>query len=561
VSLLPEVETVSLKPEPIGSVPEETARVVRAAFPKGNTYTRMRDELGVLWEDEDFAGLFPTRGQPALAPWRLALVTVMQFAEGLSDRQAADAVRSRIDWKYALGLKLEDPGFDFSVLSEFRSRLVEGGAEHMLLEKLLEECKERGLIKSRGRQRTDSTHVLAAVKAMGRLECIGETLRAALNAMAVAAPEWLRGWAPSEWYERYGPRVEEYRLPRGDTERKELAERIGADGFRLLRKIETDAPEGLRDLEAIRTLRRVFSEQYHEPEEPDGPARLRGKEEMRPAAEIVQSPYDTEARYCWKREVHWVGYKAHLTETCEQESPNLITDVQTTIATSPDLRVLEAVHRALGEKEILPKEHLVDAGYMGSKEMSDARSHYGVDLFGPMPRDGSWQTKTEGGIDSTRFRIDWEAQVATCPEGKKSRYWKPALNRHGRDVVAVMFDKAVCGACESRPRCTRSKFTGRELTLRPQPQHEVLLEARKRQSTEEFWEDYSARAGVEGTVSQGVGGFGLRRSRYVGMAKTHLQHVITAVAINVVRLLAWFAGIPKAQTRHSPFARLAPANC
>jgi len=276
VSLLPEVETVSLKPEPIGSVPEETARVSRAAFPKGNTYTRMRDELGVLWEDEDFAGLFPTRGQPALAPWRLALVTVMQFAEGLSDRQAADAVRSRIDWKYALGLKLEDPGFDFSVLSEFRSRLLEGGAEHMLLEKLLEECKKRGLLKSRGRQRTDSTHVLAAVKAMGRLECIGETLRAALNALATVAPQWLRGWAPSEWYERYGPRVEEYRLPRSDTERKELAEQIGADGFRLLRKIETDAPEWLRDLEAIHTLRRVFSERYHEPEEPDGPARLRG---------------------------------------------------------------------------------------------------------------------------------------------------------------------------------------------------------------------------------------------------------------------------------------------
>jgi transposase len=207
-------EIISLRPEPIGPVPEETARVALAAFPKGTTYTRMRDELGIVWEDEDFAGLFPRRGQPALAPWRLVLVSVMQFAEGLSDRQAADAVRSRIDWKYALGLELEDPGFDFSVLSEFRSRLLEGGAEHTLLEKLLEECKRRGLLKARGKQRTDSTHVLAAVKAMGRLECIGETLRAALNALATVAPEWLGGWAPPEWYERYGPRVEEYRLPR-----------------------------------------------------------------------------------------------------------------------------------------------------------------------------------------------------------------------------------------------------------------------------------------------------------------------------------------------------------
>ena len=553
---------MSLRPEPIRPVPEETARVAQAAFPKGTTYTRMRDELGVVWEDDDFAGLFPRRGQPALAPWRLVLVTVMQFAEGLSDRQAADAVRSRIDWKYALGLDLEDPGFDFSVLSEFRARMLAGGVEHLLLEKLLAECKSRGLLKARGRQRTDSTHVLAAVKAMGRLECIGETLRAALNVLATVAPEWLRSRAPHEWYERYGPRVEEFRLPRGDAERKELAEEIGADGFELLRAVEAeDAPARLNELEALGTLRRVWSEQYHPPQEPDDRVKLREAKEMRPAAGTIQSPYDTEARYSWKREVNWVGYKVHLTETCEECSPNLITHVETMPSTSPDLRALAAVHEALSEKDLLPEKQLVDAGYMSSMEMVTARDRHGVDLFGPMPRDGSWQAKTEGGIDSTRFRIDWERREATCPEGKKSRYWKPALNRHGRDVVAVLFDKAVCGACESRPLCTRSKFAGRELTLRPQPQHEVLLESRKRQTTEEFWEDYSARAGVEGTVSQGVRGFGLRRSRYVGAAKTHLQHVVTAVAVNVVRLLAWFAGIPKAQTRLSTFARLAPANC
>ncbi len=154
---------MSLRPEPSRPIPEETARV---AFPKGTTYTRMRDALGMIWEDADFTGLFPRRGQPALAPWWLALVPVMPFAEGLSDRQVADAVRGRIDWKYALGLDLEDPGFDFSVLSEFRSRLLEeeGAAERLLLEKLLAECKDRGLLEARGKQRTDSTHVLAAVK-------------------------------------------------------------------------------------------------------------------------------------------------------------------------------------------------------------------------------------------------------------------------------------------------------------------------------------------------------------------------------------------------------------
>ena len=142
---------MSLHPQPLGPVPEETARVARAAFPKGNLYMRMRDELGRLYEDEAFAALFPRRGQPAAAPWRLALVSVMQFAEGLSDRQAADAVRSRLDWKYALGLALTDPGFDGSVLSEFRTRLVAGRAEYQLLDAMLARFQAGGLLKARGR--------------------------------------------------------------------------------------------------------------------------------------------------------------------------------------------------------------------------------------------------------------------------------------------------------------------------------------------------------------------------------------------------------------------------
>ena len=160
-----------LRPHPVELVPEETARVARAAFPKGNTYLRIRDEIGPVFEDEEFAALFPARGKPAFSPWRLALVTVMQFAEGLSDRQAADAVRARIDWRYALSLELEDPGFDASVLCEFRCRLVENGADDLPFDLLLERLREeRGLLKARGRQRTDSTHVLAAIRNLNRLE-------------------------------------------------------------------------------------------------------------------------------------------------------------------------------------------------------------------------------------------------------------------------------------------------------------------------------------------------------------------------------------------------------
>jgi transposase len=220
---------MSLHPQASPSVPEETSRVARAAFPKGTLCLHIADELGPIYNDGQFTTLFPRRGQPAEAPWRLALATVLQFVEGLSDRQAADAVRGRIDWKYALGLSLTDPGFDHTVLSEFRSRLIKGGAGRLLFDTLLQRLREQGLVKAKGRQRTDSTYVLAAVRGLNRLERVGETMRAALNELAIVAPDWLQVLAPPVWYERYSHRVENYLLPKTDTARLELATAIGAD--------------------------------------------------------------------------------------------------------------------------------------------------------------------------------------------------------------------------------------------------------------------------------------------------------------------------------------------
>src|SRR5215213_3559538 len=247
---------MSLRPEPVGEIPAETARVARAAFPKGTVVTRLRDAFDALYEDEEFRSLYPARGQPGLPPWRLALVTVFQFLEHLSDRQAADAVRARIDWKYALGLELTDPGFHFSVLGEFRARLVAGKAEHLLLDTMLERLKARGLVKARGKQRTDSTHVLAAVHDLHLLELVAETLRATLDHLAAVAPDWLRGVAQPVWFERYARRVEDYRLPKSQEKRAALAREIGADGFLLLDAPDApDAPAAVREVTMIGTLR------------------------------------------------------------------------------------------------------------------------------------------------------------------------------------------------------------------------------------------------------------------------------------------------------------------
>ncbi len=208
-----------LRPMPIDPVPEETVRVARTALRKRNRYLQLADETGTLFTDATFAALFPTHGQPALPPWRLALATILQFAEGLSDRQAAEAVRSRIDWKYLLRLELGDAGFDASALSEFRSRLLAGVAESLLLDTLLNWCCNRQLLKAGGRQRTDSTHILAAVRALNRVELVGEAMRHALNSLAVAAPAWLLSVSHTEWKDRYVRRAEDDRLSTKEAER------------------------------------------------------------------------------------------------------------------------------------------------------------------------------------------------------------------------------------------------------------------------------------------------------------------------------------------------------
>src|SRR5690606_21119593 len=321
---------MTLHPRYIPDVPEETVKVAKAAFRKGNRYMQMRDELGTLFSDEQFEDLFPNVGQLAASPWRLALVTVMQFAENLTDRQAADAVRGRIDWKYALSLELTDEDFNFSVLSEFRTRLLNTGAEARLLETMLVGFQERKLLKSGGKQRTDSTHILANVRELNRIEFVGETLRAALNELASVAPAWLKTVVPTDWFDLYSRPFSEYRLPQKEAERLELGERIGRDGIDLLTHIyaQTSPPE-LRHLEQVEILRRVWVLQYYQDE--DDQTRWRRAGNTPPGERILTSPYDPDARLSKKRGSEWVGYKVHLTETCDNDSPHLITHVETTL--------------------------------------------------------------------------------------------------------------------------------------------------------------------------------------------------------------------------------------
>jgi transposase len=379
----------------------------------------------------------------------LALVTVLQFAEGLSDRQAAEAVRARLDWKYLLGLALDDPGSDFSVLSEFRARLIAGGAEQQLLDARLALCAQRG---------------------------------------------WLK---------------------------------------------------------------RVWVQQFVTIE---GQVRLRAAADLPPSGLRISSPYDAEERFGNKGTTTWEGYKVHLSETCAPDEVPLLTPVDTTEAPVADADRAEPIQDALVAKGVPPGEPLLDSGYGDADLVITSQRRHGIEVVGPMPPNSSWQARSPDRYDLSQFRIDWAAQTVTCPQGRTNTSWVPHVDHWGVEVINAKFSRSECRICPARSRCTRAEpGTPRFLTFRNQADHERLQVARQQQATGDWQRRYRRRAGIEGTLSQAVRAFELRHTRYIGLARTHLQHVATAVAINLVRLDAWCQGIPHAGTRTSHFAALAPA--
>ena len=553
-----------VQPRPWPEVPAETAWVARRAFRRGALAIRVRDELGAWCQDEAFRGAYGVRGAPGISPAQLAVVTVLQFTEDLSDRQAADAVRGRLDWKYCLGLALEDEGFDFSVLSEFRSRLVAGGLERVILDLLLARLGELGLVGAGMPQRTDSTHVLGRIRELNRLELAGESVRAALEALAAAAPGWLAGVIDASWQQVYGQRITDLRLPESKVKRAELAVRYGRDGYYLLRQVRgPGAPGWLRDLPAVQALRRIWIQQFCLDEGEGGEkVTWRGDEQgLPPGRARIISCYDLDARYADRRGTGWGGYKVHLSETCHtpdaagrRPGPNLITGTQTTPAPVTDAEMTEPVHDALAGRGLTPGEHAADTGYASADLLLAARAR-GITLLAPLLPDRSRQARS-GGYTAGMFTIDWDTQQVTCPQGARSSSWTPARNINGTDVILARFARATCQPCPARAQCTTAARNGRTLNFRPRPVHEAITAARAEQASDQWRRKYRIRAGVEGTIAQATHVAGIRRARYLGLPKTRLEHNAAAAAINLIRLDAWWTGHPLDRTRTTHLQRL-----
>ena len=549
---------MSLRARSYQRIPTRTVVTAWAACPKGTPAMLMRDRLDVVFEDEEFADLYPKDGRPGLSPGQLALVSVLQFAENLSDRAAANAVRTRIDWKYALGLELDDPGFDHSVLCEFRARLADGDAADRLLQVMLHRLTEAGLLKCGGRQRTDATHVLAAVRTLSRLELVGESLRAALEQLAQTASDWLVPLVEPEWDKRYGRKVEIGKVPGGKAGATALAEAFGRDGQKILAAAwAADAPPRLRLLAQVEILRQVWVHHYYW--DPRGRLRWRDGHALPPASLRFDSPYDTDAHYCVKRDTAWSGYRTHFTETCTSDLPEVVVHVATTIAPVQDGELTDQIHDDLAAINLTPAEHAVDAAYISPARIERAQRVHGITLLGPIVPDHSHQAKSGAGFDKAAFAIDWDHRQATCPQGNLSREWRP-LRISGHDYIQVKFDKATCLACPVRPQCTDAVSGPRSLALLPTRElHEIQQRNRLDQHTQDWQRRYAIRAGIEATLSQNVRTCGLRRTRYRGLPKTHVQHVLTGLACNVTRIADWIADPARPRRAPSHFHALCTA--
>ncbi len=551
----------------------------------------IRDRLGEWLRDEDFAAAFGVRGRPGWAPSRLALVTVLQRAENLTDRQAADAVRVRLDWKYLLGLRAGDPGFDHTVLAEFRARVADAGLEQVVLDALLARLAGSGLVKAGGKQRTDSTHVIAAVAALNRLELAGESVRAALEALAAAHPAWLeQRVCVADFAGRYGTPMTSWRPPVSQARRDELAVAYARDGYALLGAVyDGAAPSWLRELPAVDVLRRVLLQNYTRTITQGGREVIRRREKepegdgLPPGHARIASPYDLDARWGVKRDTFWLGYKLHITETCDDPPPctcrpgpaaqqpaaggrdhdkgcaqlvfpNLITSVATTDATVTDSQMTAPVHDTLAARNLAPGRHYLDSGYLSAALVVSALTTRGIALIGPLLADTSAQARAGNGYARADFTIDYDSKTVTCPQGKTSASWTPCTQK-GQAAAVATFSVSDCGPCPARPQCTTSGKRRRQLTVLPRDLAEAQTAARTAETTIPFQADYARRAGVEGTMHQAAS-HGARRARYRGLPKTRLDHVYMACALNLLRLEAFWTGTPLDRQRTSHLARL-----
>lgn len=528
---------MSLQDRWSSEIPAEMAALGARLLDPGDPYRLIGDEVGNELVTQDWAFLYAERGRGAVCPIVLALVTLFQFMGNVSDREAAEQARLRIDWKYALHQEVVWEGFHYSDLCNFRKRLLAHAAEGLVFEQILRWVQAHGLVRKQGKQRSDSTHVLGCVERMSRLELLWESLRLVLYESKQAAGEWLSQAVPAVYWESYAERHSDWKL--SESEVKQALAQAAKDAVWLLNQIASSAPAEVQALTAVATLRTVCDQQLDQSgdEVQVKPTPIKGKE-------VIVSPHDPEARWAKKRSTQWVGYKLQVTETAEPEQAvQFLTDVDLVAANTSDSEQIDAIHERLAQRDVTPAAHYVDQGYASGPNLAHSAER-GIELRGPV---GPGRSDKPAGYQQEDFVLDFDAHTARCPQGQITTQWSayPAPEDPSRQQIAIKFS-TLCNGCPVRTHCASAR-TGRSLTI--SAFHEELSARRQEEQTPGFHQEMHARVAIEGTLSGMVRSQGARRARYRGQAKTRLQMLFTGAATNLKRLARALALPKRPQTQ------------
>jgi len=501
-------------------IPEEIRSWGEKHLESDNPYRVVDEQLFSFISWDELTALYSNIGRPSVNPIVLSLVTIFQFLEDIPDRVAAHRVKTRLDWKYALHLPFHDSGFHYSDLCNFRKRLANHDKESLIFGQLLEKIKALGYLEKRKHQRTDSTHVLANVRDLSRLENLSEGLRVSLKAIEKSDRRLYETKIPVLYREHWSKPLNDYQMT--DEERKQALERVGQDIHWLLSFLKTNKESYLRlpELEVLQTL---LSQHFTIQSQ-----KVSVKKEATTGKEKIQTPHDPEARYSKKRGKSWTGSKVHITETANEKGKvNFITDVTTANACEQDNETLPQIQGNLEERELKPEYQYTDKGYITGDNLAESQQA-GIHLMGEAS-----ELDNNGLYTADEFSIDYDSKTATCPAGNTSCSWRQFENGERKGGIRISFGQQ-CQACPLKSKCTENKL-GRILTLH---RHYPLLKQRREESkTAVFKESMKRRPPVEGTLSEMVRAHGLRRSRYRGLAKNHLQNLMIGTAVNLKRLV------------------------
>lgn len=535
----------------LGAIPADTAKCFRKPSKSQMKFVQIEEIIMEAFADVDLSAFFGKRGQWGIHPLRVCALLLLQAMEGLTDRQVEEAVSLNIGWKYVLHLGLRDEGWDASVLCEHRNRFTEETGLAVFFDSILLKAKEKGLLDTR-MQRMDSTFVVANVRNLQRVELILEAVRNVLEETTEVALDWIDRIKLEHWIKTYYlDRPFNFKIPKEESKRTAIAEASAEDGYYILDCVDSADPatkQLLLELESMELLRKILDDHFKKTNGKNGKGKVKMKaqKELAPSGERIASIYDTDARAASKGGKSIVGYRTHTAETCTPGYPNLVTHVQTEIATLNDSLSFNSIIKSLSKRKLAPKKLFVDGGYVNAGNFANWKKSLGIDFVARLANGNSWQLKQGKGFDIQNFPLDWRNQQATCPAQKKSKQWKS----DGTGGFNIYFSAEDCGSCPFKENCAQGKY--RILHVKAKPIHRYMTKMRIRQNTEEFRQEYKVRAGVEGLQSQLIRIHG-RRTRVKTKTKVGLKMVLAATALNVSRILDWFNKKPRSKTRQGKY--------